>query len=78
MQSLEALRAWCLAHPSEVALFAYAAMNLLVALVPLRYHTHPLYGLVLRALTRLAALTPPDAPGTLKVPGAGVEKAGAK
>lgn len=78
MQSLEALRAWAAAHPEQVAALAYAAVNLLVALVPLKYHTHPLFGLVLRALTRLAAFTPPDAAGTLKVPGAGVEKAGAK
>lgn len=76
MQALEALRAWCVAHPSEVAALAYAALNLLVALVPLKHHTHPLFGLALRALTRLAALTPPDAAGTLKAPGAGVKKAG--
>ena len=78
MQSIEALRAWCAEHPSEVAALAYAALNLLVALVPLRYHAHPLYGLVLRALTRIAAFTPPDAAGTLKAPGAGVKKAGTK
>lgn len=78
MQSLEALRAWAAAHPEQVAALAYAALNLLVALVPLKYHAHPLFGLVLRGLTRLAAFTPPDAPGTLKMPGAGVQKDGAK
>ena len=72
MHALEAVRAWALAHPEDAAALAYVVLNLIVALVPLKYHEHPLFGLALRALTRLAALTPPDAKGTLKLPGGSV------
>jgi hypothetical protein len=72
MQSLMLLKAWALAHPEEAAALAYAILNMIVALVPMRYHEHPLFGLALRVLARVAALTPPDAKGTLKLPGGGV------
>jgi hypothetical protein len=59
---------WIHQYPKAATALLGALVSTVIGLVPLRYHSSHWYSAVLRFLGRLSVLTPPETPGTFKMP----------
>lgn len=60
---------WIHENPKAATAVWWGLVSLFVSVVPSKYHSMPWFGLLLQLFGRASVLTPPDQPGTLKIPG---------